>query len=53
MGLRREKKEKGKRKRGRWAGPRVERWVGFVLFFFQSFLNLFQIQILTQISPTI
>jgi hypothetical protein len=56
-----EKKEKGKRKRGRWAGPRVERWVGFFFFFFKSISNpfefksftCFQIQILTQISPTI
>jgi hypothetical protein len=31
------KKEKGKRKRGRWAGPRVERWVGFCFFFFFFF----------------
>jgi hypothetical protein len=59
------KKRKGKKKRGRWAGPRVERWVEFVFFLFKSFSNLFQtlfkfksftsfqIQILKKMYPTI
>jgi hypothetical protein len=41
MGRRREKR-KGKKKRGRWAGPRVERWVEFVFFFSNPFQIFFK-----------